>query len=160
MVQITTVPAPPKAQSPSPRWRPLGPLCLYGHERAVHERLYKRKGKAYPTRLCLACVRERDAQKRAEHKAEVAAIEAARPLHDQLWDEFCRTVEDRIAYMRGQTRRCTTCDETKDIEAFARDRGKPFGRGYQCLACKRSYNAVTNLNRKRKAWRGETVKAP
>jgi hypothetical protein len=59
-------------------------------------------------------------------------------LHDEIWAEFCRTVEQRIEYARArhEDKQCTICGEVKPIEDFhVRDRGKRYVEP-SCKSCK------------------------
>ena len=84
--------------------REVGAYCKNGHERALHERRYERKGMT-PARRCLLCQQAVDHARRVAQREGRAAFVATADQHPDavLWAEFCRTVEDRIAFMRGES---------------------------------------------------------
>jgi hypothetical protein len=50
-------------------------------------------------------------------------------------------------------RRCCKCGESKPLEAFTRNRCKPFGRGYTCKPCNRARWARYDIERRRRQFR-------
>lgn len=89
--------------------RAVGPLCVNGHERAVHERTYPRTDTRWVTRVCMACQREREKQQRAQRAIDRRAISESTHPDAVLWRRFCQTIEQRIQAVRAQTPRCGEC---------------------------------------------------
>lgn len=79
----------------------VGPLCKRGHERAVYERFYARKGSA-PARRCMACQHDSARARRQNRRINYETAVRARVVKpDSLsWTTFCANIVNRIEAVR------------------------------------------------------------
>jgi hypothetical protein len=87
---------------------------------------------------------ERPADTHPETLAWIARIEEMRSEEASPRCPTCDSTTPPVTQMRH----CSDCDTAKPLEAFARNRTEPLGRGYLCLPCKRIRQRALDARRR------------